>query len=105
VPPAPGKSLVPAFARDVTVRRDSLWWLHEGNRALRVGDWKIVSAGKAGPWELYDLSADRSETRDLAAARPEKVRELAAAWSREFEEYAALARQGLPPGPTARPKP
>jgi arylsulfatase len=104
VPPAPGKSLVPAFARDVTVRRDSLWWLHEGNRALRVGDWKVVAAGKAGPWELYDLSSDRSETRDLAAARPEKVRELSAIWAREFEEYAALARQGLPPGPTPGPR-
>ena len=34
---------------------DDLWWLHEGNRALRVGDWKIVAAGKDGPWELYDL--------------------------------------------------
>ena len=46
VPPAPGKSLVPLFAKDGTVTRDSLWWLHEGNRALRVGDWKIVAAGK-----------------------------------------------------------
>jgi arylsulfatase len=104
VPPAPGKSLVPAFAKDVTVRRDSLWWLHEGNRALRVGDWKVVAAGKAGAWELYDLSSDRSETKDLAAARPEKARELSALWSRQFAEYAALARQGLPPGPAGKPK-
>ena len=36
---------------------DYLWWLHEGNRALRVGDWKIVAAGKDSPWELYDLNA------------------------------------------------
>jgi arylsulfatase len=98
VPTPPGKSLVPLFARDGTVTHDSLWWLHEGNRALRVGDWKIVAAGKAGPWELYDLSADRSETRNLAAARPEKIRELSEIWSRQFEEHAALARMDLPPG-------
>jgi arylsulfatase A-like enzyme len=104
VPEPPGKSLVPVFARDGTVRRDSLWWLHEGNRALRVGDWKVVAAGKAGPWELYDLSSDRSETRDLAAARPEKARELSALWARQFEEYAALARKDLPPGSTPRPR-
>jgi arylsulfatase len=104
VPPAPGRSLLPAFARDVTIRRESLWWLHEGNRALRVGDWKVVAAGKAGPWELYDLSSDRSETRDLAAARPEKVRELSALWARQFAEYAALARADLPAGPAAKPK-
>jgi arylsulfatase len=99
VPPAPGKSLVPAFARDVTVTRDSLWWLHEGNRALRVGDWKIVAAGKDSPWELYDLSSDRSETRNLAADRPEKVRELEALWTRQFEEYATLATKDAPTGP------
>ena len=93
VPPAPGKSLLPAFAKDVTVARDSLWWLHEGNRALRVGDWKIVAAGKASPWELYDVSADRSESRDLAADKPEKVRELAAIWEKQTAESAALAAQ------------
>src|SRR5262249_8139356 len=91
VPPTPGKSLVPAFARDGTVTRDSLWWLHEGNRALRAGDWKIVAAGKDSPWELYDLSSDRSETRNLAAEKPDKVRELAAFWEKQLADYAALA--------------
>src|SRR5262245_32772656 len=96
VPPPPGKSLVPLFAKEGTVKRDSLWWLHEGNRALRAGDWKIVAAGKASPWELYDRNSDRSETRNLARERPEKVRELAAAWTKQFEEYAALAAEDLP---------
>jgi arylsulfatase len=99
VPPAPGKSLVPLFAKDGTVSHESLWWLHEGNRALRAGDWKIVAAGKDAPWELYDLSADRSESRNLAAAKPEKVRELAAAWTRQSEAYAALAAKDAPPAP------
>jgi arylsulfatase len=97
VPPPPGKSLVPLFEKDGTVAHDSLWWLHEGNRALRVGDWKIVAAGKDSPWELHDLSCDRSESKDLARERPEKVRELAAIWQREFEQYAALAAKDLPP--------
>jgi arylsulfatase len=91
VPPAPGKSLVPAFAKDGTVAHDSFWWLHEGNRALRAGDWKIVAAGKDSPWELYDLSSDRSETRNLAAEKPDKVRELAALWEKQLADYAALA--------------
>ena len=97
MPPAPGKSLVPVFAKDGTVTHDSLWWLHEGNRALRVGDWKIVAAGKDSPWELYDLAADRSETKNLAAEKPEKVRELAAIWTKQFDEYAALAAKDAPP--------
>ncbi len=91
VPPPPGKSLTPAFARDGTVERDSLWWLHEDNRALRVGSWKIVAAGKNSPWELYDLSSDRSEGKNLAKDKPEKVRELSAIWAKQFDEYRALA--------------
>jgi arylsulfatase len=95
---------VPLFAKDGTVTRESLWWLHEGNRALRVGDWKIVAAGKESPWELYDLRSDRSETRDLAKEKPEKVRELAAVWEQEFEAYAALAAKDAPPELKTKPK-
>lgn len=99
VPPPPGRSLVPAFARDVTVERPELWWSHEGNRAVRVGDWKLVAV-KGGPWELYNLAADRSETEDLSANYPDKVRELEAAWNRRNDECTALAkREPPPPGP------
>jgi arylsulfatase A-like enzyme len=104
VPPAPGKSLLPLFGRDGTVVHDSLWWLHEGNRALRVSDWKIVAAGKDSPWELYNMSSDRSETNNVAKARPEKVRELAAIWTKQFEDYSALATEDLPPAAKASPK-
>ena len=97
VPPAPGTSLVPLFAKDGPLARDSIWWLHEGNRALRAGDWKIVAAGKDSPWELYDLSSDRSETKNLAASKPDKVRELAGIWTKQFKEYTALALKDAPP--------
>lgn len=104
IPSAPGKSLMPLFAKDGTVAHDSLWWLHEGNRALRCGNWKIVAAGKDSPWELYNLSADRSETRNLAGDRPDKVRELAAIWTWQFERHAALAVNDAPPAPKSKPK-
>ena len=42
VPPAPGKSLVSVFAKDEKLARDSIWWMHEGNRALQAGDARIV---------------------------------------------------------------
>ncbi len=92
VPPEHGKSLVKVLANDGQPLHESLWWLHEGNRALRVGDWKIVAAGKDSPWELYDLSADRSESRNLAAEKPEKVRELADAWARQTDACSVLAK-------------
>lgn len=89
IPAAPGRSLVPAFARDVQLDREYIWWLHEGNRAIRVGDWKLVSA-EGDPWELYDLSSDRSETNNLAATHPERVKELEAIWERHATETGEL---------------
>ena len=104
VPPAPGQSLLPLFAKDGTVAHETIWWLHEGNRALRVGSWKIVAAGKESPWELYDLSNDRSESKNLAQDKPEKLKELAAIWTKKFEEYVALAAKDAPPEMKKEPK-
>ncbi len=98
IPAAPGKSLLPAFAADTLIPRDSLWWLHEGNRAIRMGDWKLVAA-KNEPWELYDLRADRAEQHNLAAQMPDKANELAAAWQRQTDEITELARKTASPSP------
>lgn len=98
-PPLPGTSLVAAFDRDGSVAREFLWWSHEGNRALRAGDWKLVAAGADASWELYDLSADRTETKNHAARMPEKVREMAALWTRQQERFLDLARRDLAPAP------
>lgn len=93
-PPAggPGRSLLPAFAGEPPSARE-LWWLHEGNRAIRSGDWKLVAAKTAGTqaWELYDLSNDRGETRDLSARFPDRAKEMAERWERTWEEIRALA--------------
>jgi arylsulfatase A-like enzyme len=91
IPPAPGHSLRPAFIRDGSVTRDCLWWLHEGNRAIRVGDWKLVAA-KGKPWELYHLATDRAERHNLAAQYPDRVRELEALWQAQTDEMAALSQ-------------
>jgi arylsulfatase len=95
-PPLPGRSLVPAFAADVTVPHDFLFFKHEGNRALRAGDWKIVSKGKKGEWELYNLAEDRTETRNLAAEQPDRVKALAAIWERQDQEYRRQGATGKP---------
>lgn len=104
VPALPGKSLLPAFLADVTIERESLWWLHEGNRALRVGDWKIVAAGRDSPWELYDLKTDRSEMKNLAKEQPEKVRELVTMWTKQRDDYVAFAKRDAPADAIIPPK-
>jgi arylsulfatase len=83
------------------ITRESLWWLHEGNRALRVGDWKLVAA-KGEPWELYDLSSDRAEQHNLAADMPDKVEEMATAWQRQADLYTDLALQTVDSQPDKR---
>lgn len=102
VPPPPGLSLVPAFATDGAVKHDYLWWLHEGNRAVRVGDWKLVAA-KGDPWELYDLATDRAETKNLASSQPDKADQLEKEWDRRTAEFTENAlSEPLPAG--AEPK-
>ncbi|WP_076347993.1 arylsulfatase [Paludisphaera borealis] len=93
-PPLPGRSLVPAFAHDVTVPHDFLFFKHEGNRALRAGDWKIVSNGPAGAWELYNLAVDRTETHNLAADQPDRLKALVAIWERQDREYQTQGATG-----------
>lgn len=89
VPAAPGHSLVPAFDKDGSVTRDDLWWSHENNRAIRVGDWKLVAAS-GDDWELYNLASDRTETRNLADVHPQRVRDLEAIWLKRQQEFVEL---------------
>jgi arylsulfatase A-like enzyme len=86
-PKLPGRSLVPFFARDTDVPHDAIYFRHTEHRGLRLGDWKIVSAGKNGPWELYDLTKDRAESHNLAEKHPEKLKELVAIWTERDAEY------------------
>jgi len=91
-PKAPGHSLVPAFATDASIQRDHLWWSHDGHRALRIGDWKLVAA-KGDAWELYDLGADRSETHNLASEQPDKVQAMAKMWQAREDEFVELVKR------------
>ena len=87
--PLEGRSLVPAFDNK-GIEREAIYWEHEGNRAIRVGKWKLVAKGKKGPWELYDLDADRTETDNLAAVHPDRVKQMAAMWQHWAERANVL---------------
>ena len=80
--PVEGRSLVPAFRGEELVPPDLLFWEQDGNRAVRQGKWKLVWDVELKRWELYDLETDRTETKDLVAKLPQKVRELAGAYDR-----------------------
>jgi len=73
--PAQGKSLRPLFEGKAFDRGGAIYFEHMGNRAVRLGKWKIVSI-HSGKWELYDMSADRTELNDLSETMPDKLREM-----------------------------
>ena len=81
VKPMMGQSLVPLLTGEQTKWDRTLFWEHEGNRAVRKGNWKLVSrydnTQKAEtPWELYDMATDRSEMHDLSGEKPEMLEEM-----------------------------
>jgi arylsulfatase len=84
--PLKGKSLLPIFLGDQRGGHDVLFWEHEGNRAVRKGNWKLVSKYPEDIWELYDLSKDRAEMIDLSIQYPEKTDSL-------IKEYNSWAKQ------------
>jgi arylsulfatase len=93
-PPLPGRNLSPAFTKDGAVTHDFLYFHHLTNRAIRVGDWKLVAKGDNGPWELYDLKTDRCEQKNLAEQHPDRAREMSAQWQKYEDE---CRRQAGPP--------
>ena len=77
--PLPGRDLVEQLLSTKTPSGRSLFFEHEGNRAIRRGSWKLVAL-KDQPWELYDCSTSRSELTDLAAEHATMVKTLSAQW-------------------------
>ena len=98
IKPMEGRSLAPAFVGN-EVEREAIYWEHEGNRAIRVGDWKLVARGKNGKWELYNLAEDRSELNDLSETQPARANQLAEMW-----QAWAKRTDVLPVDPRAEPK-
>ena len=68
---------------------ETLYWRFGPQWAVRQGDMKlVVSKGGSGNPELYNLANDLSESKDLAAAQPEKAKELQALWNKWSAEQA-----------------
>lgn len=87
--PMQGVSLLPLLVSPspdlpVSLSPRLLFWMHEGNRAVRAGPWKAVKKFK-GPWELYNLDEDRTEQHDVIKNFPA----LSQLLIRQWEDWAA----------------
>ncbi len=99
ITPSVGQSLVPLLTGEGSFSPRPLYWEHEGNAAIRVGDEKLVRLGARGNWELFDMKRDRTEQHDLAAEQPDKVAVLAKQW-RQWAKSANV----LPKPPAKSPR-
>ncbi|QNN22357.1 arylsulfatase [Planctomycetales bacterium ZRK34] len=97
ITPTPGRSLAPVFAGGSIDRPEGLFWEHQGNAAVRIGDWKLVRE-HGRPWELYNLAKDRTELDDLSKKMPDKATALKATWK------AWADRVGVEPWPVKKRK-
>jgi arylsulfatase len=107
--PIQGKSMMPLLAgrrNQIRSDGDAIGWELFGNRAIRQGDWKLLSmwplAGGNGDWQLFNLKDDPAELRDLSAKYPQRRQSLLKLW----DEYAR--RNGViltDDGPFAPAKP
>jgi len=79
-----GESLWPVLTdpESSKPRQKPMLWVfpqYGGQVAVRLGDFKLVrqdmNTKKPGPWEVYDLVNDRGETKNIADAHPEKIKE------------------------------
>lgn len=92
-----GESFADVFAGKLWEREQPIFWEHEGNCAVRLGEFKLVR--KHGqPWELYDMDVDRTELSDLSGRNPPLEHQLQA----EFEHWAT--RCGVEPWDAVWPK-
>lgn len=85
IDPLMGKSLAPIFRGRMREGHEWIYQQFGPNRALRQGDWKIVSS-RSGAWELYNLADDRTELNDLAAKHPDRVKAMARLWHDVMEK-------------------
>ena len=105
--PADGIALTPAFDGKSLARKSPIFIEHENNAFVRDGEWKLVGKGVTPPrglqkdkWELYHLSEDGTELKDLAKEQPEKVAAMSAQW----ESWAERAHVYPKPKPAAAKK-
>ncbi len=91
--PLAGKSLIPVIKDECDDLHEYIFFEHQNNQAVRWGDWKAVCDQDIKEWELYNITADRCETTDLAEQEPEILAQLTAKWEEWADECYVLPKR------------
>jgi arylsulfatase A-like enzyme len=105
ITPLEGKSLLPLFVNQ-KFEREAIYWEHEGNRAVRMGEWKLISKAnkrksfiwdsvnemEIDNWQLFNMENDRTEMNDLSKPNPELVQKMAGMWMAWAERTGTVPR-------------
>lgn len=94
--PIEGRSLQPVIANQPWNERP-IFFEHEGNRAVRVGKWKLVWTNFNQSWELYDIDADRAELHDLSRKFPKRVSNMQSLWNQWARSHFVEPQRVKPP--------
>jgi len=81
-----GESLLPLIDGREWSRERPLFWEHEGNAAIRIGEFKLVRKFNQ-PWELYDMERDRTELNNLIGGNDPLTHRL----TREYDAWSHSA--------------
>jgi arylsulfatase len=88
-------SLLPAFKGQPIARSKPLFFQYAKGSAIRDGQWKM--SRNTPTWELYDMTSDRTETKDLAGTHPEIVQKMDAEWKAWWKDCTGSEWTGTPP--------
>ncbi len=86
ITPVKGISLLPVIKKQPIEREEPLFWQWDKGKAVRQGKWKLVS-DENSPWELYDMSVDKTETNDLIEEYPEVANRLDSLYNNWYRQY------------------
>ena len=84
--------MFPAIEKKTDSLHEYMYWEHQGNRAIRYGEWKAVRDQTGTVWELFNIEKDRTEKHNLAAQNPELLHKLIKEWDQWAARHFVLPK-------------
>ncbi|MEH6590698.1 MAG: arylsulfatase [Halioglobus sp.] len=100
VEPPRGKSMVSFLSKESSTIRENdetIGWEYNNLKAIRMGDYKATWISKPfgpGEWQIFDISVDPGEAKDLSSLKPELKQQLIDAWGDYAKSVGVIPPEG-----------